>query len=373
MERLLLIRYGEIYLKGLNRPFFENLLLKRIREALSGFEGATVKRGDGRFFVQGYANDEERAVIAKVKNVFGLHSISPAVKTDKDFDTVLSVCVDLLKSMPSQKDATFKVEARRSDKAYSRDSMQIVREAGAYILDHTEGYAVDVRNPKIIVSIEIRDHAYCYTESIPCIGGMPIGSSGKAMLLLSGGIDSPVAGYMIAKRGVVVEAVHFHSFPYTGEKARQKVIDLAKIMTQYTGPIRLHIVHFTDIQMAIYEKCPHVLLTLIMRRFMMRIAEKLAAKNNAHCLVTAKASVRSRARRWRVFRPPTQPYPCLFSGRSLVWTSRRSWTMREKSAHMKPPYCPMRIAVQFLSPSILPPNRGFLKLNKAKAFWMPKL
>lgn len=289
MERLLLIRYGEIYLKGLNRPFFENLLLKRIREALSGFEGATVKRGDGRFFVQGYANDEERAVIAKVKNVFGLHSISPAVKTDKDFDTVLSVCVDLLKSMPSQKDATFKVEARRSDKAYSRDSMQIVREAGAYILDHTEGYAVDVRNPKIIVSIEIRDHAYCYTESIPCIGGMPIGSSGKAMLLLSGGIDSPVAGYMIAKRGVVVEAVHFHSFPYTGEKARQKVIDLAKIMTQYTGPIRLHIVHFTDIQMAIYEKCPHVLLTLIMRRFMMRIAEKLAAKNNAHCLVTGES------------------------------------------------------------------------------------
>lgn len=288
MEHLLLIRYGEIYLKGLNRPYFENLLLKRVREAVADMEGVSVIKLDGRFYAQGYAQEDEKALIEKVKNVFGLHSLCPAVKTDKDFDTVCAVCTELLRAWPAG--TTFKVEARRSDKKYIYDSMQIVREAGAYLLEHTEGYTVDVHRPQAVIHIEIRDAAaYCYSQVVPCAGGMPVGCSGKSMLLLSGGIDSPVAGYMIAKRGVVLEAVHYYSFPYTGEKARQKVIDLAKLLSRYTGPIRLHIVPFTDIQMQIYEKCPQTLLTLIMRRYMMRIAERLAQKNNCQALVTGES------------------------------------------------------------------------------------
>ena len=286
MENILLIRYGEIYLKGLNRPFFENLLLKRVREAVADIEGIVVAKQDSRFFAQGYAQADEAAIIERIKNVFGLHSVSPAVKTSKDFDTICAQCVELLKKYSN---TTFKVAAKRSDKLYQYDSLQIAREAGAYILDHTEGFTVDVHHPKVTVSIEIREMAYCYTQVIPCVGGMPVGCSGKAMLLLSGGIDSPVAGYMIAKRGVTIEAVHYYSFPYTGEKARQKVIDLAKILTRYTGTIKLHIVHFTDIQMQIYEKCPQTLLTLIMRRFMMRIAERLAQSGGAQCLVTGES------------------------------------------------------------------------------------
>jgi thiamine biosynthesis protein ThiI len=286
LEHLLLIRYGEIYLKGQNRPFFENLLLKRVREAVGDAE--SVFKNDGRFYVQGYAEQEEAALIGKIKCVFGLHSLSPAIRTEKDFDTICAVSTELLKQYPAG--TTFKVEAKRSDKRFRYDSMEIAREAGAYLLEHTEGYMVDVHHPAAVIHIEIRDAgAYCYTQVIPCAGGMPVGCSGKAMLLLSGGIDSPVAGYMIAKRGVVIEAVHYYSFPYTGEKARQKVIDLAKLMSRYTGPIRLHIVHFTDIQTQIYEKCPQTLLTLIMRRYMMRIAEELAQKSGAQALVTGES------------------------------------------------------------------------------------
>jgi len=290
VERLLLIRYGEIFLKGLNRPHFENLLLRRLREALQGFAGMEIKKGEGRFYARGYAPEDERAAIARIREVFGLHSVCPAVRTDKGLPNVVNTCVALLKeTLPNDKPATFKVEARRSDKAYPLNSLEIAREAGACILSQIEGLSVDVRHPEHTVYIEIREDAYCYTEVIPCAGGMPVGSNGRAMLLLSGGIDSPVAGYMIAKRGVEIEAVHFHSFPYTGEKARQKVLDLARILSRYAGPVKLHIVHFTDIQTEIYQKCPEEEITIIMRRFMMRIAERLAVKDKALALVTGES------------------------------------------------------------------------------------
>jgi len=289
MEHLLLVRYGEIFLKGLNRPFFEKLLVKRTREALEEFSGAEVIRGDGRFYISGYKEEDERAVIGRIREVFGLHSVCPAVKTDKEFKTVCEAAAGKLRDALKGGQSTFKVEARRADKKYPMDSMEIAREAGAFLLDNVEGAKVDIHNPDITVAIEIRDAAYCYAEVIPCAGGMPVGSNGRAALLLSGGIDSPVAGYMVAKRGVEICAVHFHSFPYTGEKARQKVIDLAKILARSAGNIKLHIVHFTDIQTEIYQKCPGEELTIIMRRFMMRIAEKLARQDGAQALVTGES------------------------------------------------------------------------------------
>jgi thiamine biosynthesis protein ThiI len=289
MERLLLVRYGEIFLKGLNRPFFEKLQVQRTSEALGGYPGVRVTKSEGRLYVAGYAEGDEPGVIGRVREVFGLHSVCPAVKTDKDFETVCETAARCLKEAFLKGGATFKVEARRADKRYPMNSMEIAREAGAYLLEHVDGAKVDIHNPDVVVNIEIRDAAYCYAEIIPCAGGMPVGSNGRAMLLLSGGIDSPVAGYMVAKRGVELTAVHYHSFPYTGEKARQKVIDLTKLLSRSAGKIRLHVVHFTDIQTEIYQKCPEEELTIIMRRFMMRIAEKLAREEGALSLVTGES------------------------------------------------------------------------------------
>ena len=185
--------------------------------------------------------------------------------------------------------ATFKVDSKRSDKRFPMNSMTLSAEAGGYILEHVPGLSVDVHHPDFTVYIEVRESAFIYTDTVMGSGGMPVGTSGKGMLLLSGGIDSPVAGYMMAKRGVAIEAVHYHSFPYTSERAKQKVIELAQKLSAYTGPIRIHMVHFTDIQMSIYDKCPEEQLTLIMRVFMMRIAEKIAEQRNCGALITGES------------------------------------------------------------------------------------
>ena len=289
---VILVRYGEIFLKGLNRPYFEKLLLQSIQTKLRSFQGVSVERGDGRYYVRGFAEEEAGAVMEALTKVFGVHSISPAVETEKEIDAVFSAAESEVRQYLAKyglNAATFKVETKRSDKRFPMGSYEISREAGAYLLEHVPGLTVDVHQPQFQVHIEIREKAYVYVDVIPGQGGMPLGSNGKAMLLLSGGIDSPVAGYMIAKRGVTLDAVHYHSFPYTSERAKEKVLELAKLMTEYTGPIRLNIVSFTEIQMEIYEKCPEEQLTILMRRFMMKIAERLAKKAKAKALVTGES------------------------------------------------------------------------------------
>ena len=227
-----------------------------------------------------------------MSKIFGIYSVSPAMEMEKDLEIIFQAAADMacrkLKSL-GKETATFKVESKRADKRFPMNSMTLSAEAGGYILEHVPGLSVDVHHPDFTVYIEVRESAFVYTDIVMGSGGMPVGTSGKGMLLLSGGIDSPVAGYMMAKRGIALEAVHYHSFPYTSERAKQKVIELAQELSAYTGPIKIHMVHFTDIQMSIYEKCPEEQLTLIMRVFMMRIAEKIAKDRNCGALITGES------------------------------------------------------------------------------------
>ena len=284
MKELLLVRYGEIFLKGLNRPYFFRSLVRKIRYALRG-TGSSVRIHDGRILVEGFEDLE--TVTDRVTRVFGVHSVCPAVEMPKeDFDAVCEQGIRMMQDMTG----TFKVEARRSDKHYFLDSPAINARVGEYVLERSEGrLKVDVKKPEHVLSVEIRDKAYLYVQVIMAVGGMPVGTGGKAALLLSGGIDSPVAGYMIAKRGVELVAIHYYSFPYTGPQARQKVLDLAKILSEYTCGLKVYVVPFTRIQMEIHAKCPDEYTTLIMRRYMMRIAEIIARKEGAMALVTGES------------------------------------------------------------------------------------
>ena len=268
MFKAFLIKYGEIGIKGKNRYLFEDALVKQIRHALKRIEGEfLVHKEQGRIFVDCLgAYDFEETVDALTK-VFGIVGICPVVKLDEDgFEVLSENVIDYISQVYPDADQTFKVNARRSKKSYPMDSMQINCALGERILEAFPGMKVDVHRPDIMLNVEIREKIYIYSKIIPGPGGMPVGTNGKAMLLLSGGIDSPVAGYMIAKRGVKIDAVYFHAPPYTSERAKQKVIDLAKIVARYSGPINLHIVNFTDIQLYIYDKCPHDELTIIMRQ-----------------------------------------------------------------------------------------------------------
>ena len=283
MQDLLLVTYGEIFLKGLNRPYFIRALVRKIRYAVRG-TGADVHVHDGRIFVRGFSDLE--TCIDRVTRVFGVHSVSPAVEMPKeDFDAVCDQAIAMTKDLTG----TFKVNARRSDKRYPLNSPAINEEAGHRILLANPNLKVDVHNPDHLVNIEIRDMAYLYVKVIPAVGGMPVGTNGNATLLLSGGIDSPVAGWMIAKRGVQINAVHFHSYPYTSDRAKEKVLDLARKLSFSCCGIKVHVVPFTEIQMQIHEKCPDEYTTLIMRRYMMRIAERIARQTESEALVTGES------------------------------------------------------------------------------------
>ena len=289
---VLLVRYGEIHLKGLNRPYFERLLIRNMKHALKPFEGVCITRGQGRFYVEGFAERDAQAVTDVLQKVFGIHSISPAYEVEKEMPQIEQKMIELTRSYMQKNgiaSASFKVEAKRSDKTFPMNSMQIAAHIGGVLLQNIDGLCVDVHKPQMRVFVEIRERAYCYVDIVPGQGGMPVGSSGKAVVLLSGGIDSPVAGYMIAKRGVSLDAVHFHSAPYTSEAAKQKVVKLAQIIRPYTGPIRLHVVPFTEIQMSIYKTCPHEELVIIMRRFMMRIAQRIARENGGLAIATGES------------------------------------------------------------------------------------
>ena len=283
MREVLLVRYGEVFLKGQNRPFFLRKLVDHVKAAVQEVHGH-VWLSEGRIYVSDYTDQDE--AIRRVSRVFGVHSVSPAIEMEKD--SFEAICAQAAKMM-EKKTGTFKVLAKRSDKQYPMDSPTIMREAGGYILDHVPQLSVDVNNPDHEITIEIRKLAYLSVDRTMAVSGMPMGTNGKSCLLLSGGIDSPVAGFMIAKRGVELCCVHYHSFPYTSERAKEKVLELARILSEYCGKMRVYIVPFTEIQMQIHEKCPENFTTLIMRRYMMRIAEILARKDGAQALITGES------------------------------------------------------------------------------------
>lgn len=286
-----LIKYAEIGVKGKNKYLFEEALAQQVKYALRRCEGEfKVTRTEGRIYVHALSEFDYDETVDNLKTVFGVSAICPVVAvSDEGFDELAKTVVDYVDKVYPDKNMTFKVQARRARKNYPLNSMELNMELGAAVLDAYPEMRVDVHSPQMRLYVEIRERIYIYSIEIPGPGGMPVGSNGKAMLLLSGGIDSPVAGYMIAKRGVKIDAVYFHAPPYTSDRAKQKVIDLAKLVSRYSGPIYLHIINFTDIQLYIYEKCPHEELTIIMRRYMMKIAEQIAKENECLGLITGES------------------------------------------------------------------------------------
>ncbi len=286
-----LIKYAEIGVKGKNRYLFEDALVRQIGYAMKRCEGTfVVHKASGRIYVDAKSEFDFDEVVGELQTVFGVWGICPVtVLEDKGFEQLSKDVIAYIDENYPDKKFTFKVQARRARKNYPLDTMEINAELGGILLDAFPELSVDVHEPDVQLHVEIREKIYVYSKIIPGPGGMPVGTGGKGMLLLSGGIDSPVAGYMISKRGVTIDAVYFHAPPYTSERAKQKVVDLARLISRYTGPIRLHVINFTDIQLHIYEKCPHDELTIIMRRIMMQIAEKLAADSECLGLITGES------------------------------------------------------------------------------------
>ncbi|MBD5461255.1 MAG: tRNA 4-thiouridine(8) synthase ThiI [Lachnospiraceae bacterium] len=291
MYKSFLIKYAEIGVKGKNRYLFEDALVQQIKYALKKCEGEfLVSKAQGRIYVDAQTAFDFDETVERLRRVFGISGICPVVHVeDEGFEKLCRDVTDYLNEVYPDKNKSFKVVSRRARKNYPMDSMTISAGIGSAVLEAFPEMHVDVHNPDILLNIEIREKIHIYSEIIPGPGGMPAGTGGKAMLLLSGGIDSPVAGYMIAKRGVKIDAVYFHAPPYTSERAKQKVVDLARVVSRYAGPVYLHVINFTDIQLYIYEKCPHEELTIIMRRYMMRIAQQIAEETGCLGLVTGES------------------------------------------------------------------------------------
>ncbi|SFG62465.1 thiamine biosynthesis protein ThiI [Desulfotomaculum arcticum] len=294
MYNTYLIRYGEIGLKGKNRPQFERRLMENMRRALSKTGSSRVERVYGRLVVESDA--EPAQVLDRLSKVFGIVGVSPTLRLPLDMQAVSDGALQTLKDaaalvqLPPGASLTFKVEARRSNKMFPLTSPEINGQIGGYLLENIPGLQVDVHKPIIKVNVEIREkNTFVYAADVPGAGGLPVGASGKALLLLSGGIDSPVAGWMAMKRGIEIEAIHFYSFPFTGEKSLEKVRDLCRILANYTARIKLHVVHFTDIQKEIQKNCPEELRVTLMRRMMFRLSERIAGQQGALALVTGES------------------------------------------------------------------------------------
>lgn len=286
-----LIKYAEIGVKGKNRYLFEDALVKQINQRLKRHDGEfLITKEQGRIYAEANADYDFDEIVDALQHVFGIVGICPMVQIEnKDYENLKEEVAKYIDEAYEDKNFTFKVVTRRADKNYPVISDQINRDLGEVILTRFPETKVDVHNPDVTLHVEIRQKVNIFSETIPGPGGMPIGTAGKAMLLLSGGIDSPVAGWMVAKRGVTIEATYFHAPPYTSERAKQKVVDLAKLVAKYTGPIKLNIINFTDIQLYIYDQCPHDELTIIMRRYMMRIAEEIAKQSDCLALITGES------------------------------------------------------------------------------------
>lgn len=288
MNRIVLVRYGEIILKGMNRPVFESLLVKNIKKALKDECPLNIHWAQATIYIEPEDDSCVESIVEKLKRVFGIVSIVVAYPAAKDIDKLEQTLADNFSAELSSA-STFKVIAKRSDKTFHMTSPQICEEIGGRLLERFPNLSVDVHSPEVNVYVEIRETGYVHLDRISGAGGMPSGSNGKAMLLLSGGIDSPVAGYMIGKRGVQLEAIHFFSYPYTSDRAKDKVLKLGKIIAGYTGSLKVHIVPFTDIQLQIRDKCPEEHLTLVMRRFMMQISQRIAEKRGCAALITGES------------------------------------------------------------------------------------
>lgn len=291
MINAFLIKYAEIALKGKNRHLFEDALIHQMKLALEKTEGEyKVTKEQGRVYVHCLGEYDYEETVEALQRVFGIVGICPvAIYEEEGFDKLSQDVLSYMKEYHPGFAGTFKVNTRRANKRFPMESMEVSAELGGEILEAFPEASVDVHQPQLRLSVEIREKIYIYSQTIPGPGGMPVGTNGKGMLLLSGGIDSPVAGYMIAKRGVTIDAVYFHAPPYTSERAKQKVVDLAKLVARYSGPIALHVVNFTDIQLYIYDQCPHEELTIIMRRYMMRIAEHFAKERKCLGLITGES------------------------------------------------------------------------------------
>lgn len=284
MKKVLLLKFGELFLKGKNKKDFENLLMENIKAKLSSFK-YKISYTLGRIVISDYEIDDEWAIVEELKTVFGLIGVSKAVEVDTSEENIFAYASSISLS------GTFRVNAKRADKKFPLSSMELERKLGEVILTHNENLKVDLHNPEHIVYVEIRfnNKTYIYYETIKCAGGLPLGSAGKALLLLSGGIDSPVAGYLMAKRGLKLEAVHFHSYPYTSEQAKEKVIELGRKLTKYCDEIKLHIVSFTKVQEQIHMNCDSEYMITIMRRIMMRVAEKICKENDLGAIITGES------------------------------------------------------------------------------------
>ena len=288
MKRVVSVSLGEIVLKGKNRKYFEDQLVSRMRRAMKGLSYERIYKEQGKIYIE-LEKDSEDQIIEALKKVFGLIYISPCYRVDKDLESIKEAVDRVLSEKISQsRPETFKVKTNRSDKNFPIKSPEISREIGAHVLRNFQPISVDVHDPEIYVYVDIKDNAYVYIDRYEGYGGLPIGTNGKGLLLLSGGIDSPVAGFMMAKRGVEVSAIHYHSYPFTSERAEAKVKELAKIMSFYTGKIKLYSVNILEIQKSINKLCPEDEMTIHSRRFMMMIAEKIARANNVDALITGE-------------------------------------------------------------------------------------
>ena len=286
MKRAIIVRYCEIHLKGKNRGYFERLLKENVERNLSGIEH-TFHAINARYLIENFAEDDLMPILNRLGKICGIHSYSPACVVKNDLDEISDCAIGLTKGLKG----SFKAVVNRADKTFPLNSMQLAAELGGRILDSNSDLYVDVISPEHVINVDIREsgETLIYTETIKGLGGLPTGSGGKGLLMLSGGIDSPVAGFMMAKRGMKIEAIHFHSYPYTSEAALEKVKTLAALVSEYTNGIKLYTVKFTHIQEAIHEKCPEELMITLMRRFMMRIAERLAVENGAQAIITGES------------------------------------------------------------------------------------
>ncbi|EQF62123.1 tRNA sulfurtransferase ThiI [Clostridioides difficile CD175] len=287
---ILIVKYGEIGVKGKNRYIFENRLIRNIRNMLKPIGRFNVYKEYGRIYVDLEDYDYEE-VIEEVRKVFGIVGVCPGVRAKKDYDTLKEIALKMLEEKIEAGYKTFKVESRRGDKSFGLTSQEMSMDIGGYLLSKVgDRINVDVRNPEVKIKCEYREfHTMVYSDTIPGYGGLPLGTNGRAMSLLSGGIDSPVATWMVAKRGMEVEAVHFHSYPFTSERSQEKVKDLAKILAKYCGRVRLHKVNILEIQKAIGENCNEEEATILSRRFMMRIAQRLSEKRHCDALITGES------------------------------------------------------------------------------------
>jgi len=285
MEKVIIIRYSEIFLKGKNRGYFENAFAENIERAISPFKHE-LKRPSGRYLIENFCAEDEEFIISALKKVFGIHSISVALKIKSDVEEISAAA-----KIVSKKNGTFKVITNRADKTFPLHSVELSGEIGYRLLTEYPDLKVDIHDPEFCVNVDLRENgsALVYSGVISGPGGMPVGTSGKGLLMISGGIDSPVAGHMIAKRGMKVDCIHFHSYPHTNMQAKQKVIDLAKVLSSYEGGLNLYVVSVTHIQESIHEKCAEELMITLLRRFMFRIAEKIAKDNKLQCLITGES------------------------------------------------------------------------------------